>query len=78
MGYQSRYDIVELTRGIRAMHAEINNGYSTGWNQWPVKQQMYQLKWLIEESLESSNTFADETTWLCDQEQQRLIQLLKK
>jgi len=78
MGYQSRYDIASITRGIRAMHSEMNDSHLTGWNQWPIKQQMYQLKWLIEESLESSSTYADEENWLNEQEQQRLINILKR
>ena len=78
MGYHRRYDFNEITRGIRAMSAEMNDMGQTGFISWPIKQQMYELKWLIEESLESSSTYADEENWLHEQEQQRLINILKR
>ena len=78
MGYHRRYDFNEITRGIHAMSAEMNDMGQTGFISWPIKQQMYELKWLIEESLESTSRYADEDEFLKEHEQQRLINILKK
>ena len=60
------------------MQSEMNAIGQTGFITWPIKKQMYQLKWLIEESLESASRYAGEDEFLNEHEQQRLINILKK
>ena len=78
MGYRNRYDVTEIRRGICAMQSEMNDMGQSGFITWPIKKQMYQLKWLIEESLESASRYAGEDEFVKEHEQQRLIDILKK
>ena len=45
---------------------------------WATKQELYKLKWLIDESLAECSTYSGESEWLKEQEQERIIDILKK
>lgn len=51
------------------MHAGATDPYVTGWNNWPAKQDLYRVKFAVDEMLANCPTFTDEVEWL---EQQRL------
>ena len=44
---------------------------------WGSKQDLYILKWLIEDKLKKIPKFEDEDDWLKFKEQQRIINILK-
>ena len=52
--------------------------YVTGYNNWPCKQDLYRVKFAVDEMLKNSPTFADEESWLREQEQQKMWEALKK
>ena len=43
----------------------------TGWNNWPCKQDLYRVKFAVDEMLVRTSTFSEEQEWL---EQQRIEQ----
>jgi hypothetical protein len=59
------------------MRAEMNSPYNDGFATWPIKQDLYRLKWLIDESLEQASGYAGETEWLKEQEGEKIMRILK-
>ena len=51
------------------MHAGATDPYVTGWNNWPCKQDLYRVKFAVDEMLANTSTFSGEQEWL---EQQRV------
>jgi hypothetical protein len=77
MGYKHTYDIISAYQQIRAAAGECANLKTDGFVAWGVKQDLYQLKWLIEEELKNCPEFAPESEWLREQEQKKIIRILK-
>lgn len=78
MGYKHSYSIVEAYRQVRAAGTELNNPRNDGFISWGIKQDLYQLKWFLDDILKNSTDFGDtEKTWLKEQEQKKIIRILK-
>ena len=77
MGYRRDWDITAITHGIWMMRAEMNSPRNDGFTTWPIKQELYKLKWLVEESLASGSTYAGEKEWLEEQEREKIMRILK-
>jgi len=60
------------------MWAGANDPYVTGYNNWPCKQDLYRVKFAIDEMLETTSTFAGEEEWLKEQEQEKVMRILKR
>ena len=78
MGYKHSYDIIQAYQQIRAAASECNNPKTDGFIAWGVKQDLYQLKWMLDELLKDCPVFGEtEEGWLREQEQKRVIRYLK-
>ena len=62
----------------RKMCAGANDPYVTGYVNWPCKQDLYRVKFAVDEMLEKTSGFAGEEEWLKEQEAERIIKILKK
>jgi hypothetical protein len=78
MGFRKDYDFNAIVHGIYSMRYECTNPRNDGFITWGTKQDLYRLKWLIDDSLAQCSTYAPEAEWLKEQEQQRLMEILKK
>lgn len=59
---------------IRLCAAEASSPFNDGWTSMSCKKNLVELKWLIEDLLETCPTFIGEEAW----EQERLMELLKR
>ena len=50
----------------------------TGWNNWPCKQDLYRVKFAVDEMLRQTPTFVGETEWLEDQQKQQVWRVLNE
>jgi hypothetical protein len=48
------------------------------WIAWGLKQDLYQIKWALDEAIRRCPVFSPEDEWLKEQEQKRIIEILKK
>ena len=78
MGFRKDWDLNAIKHGIWAMRHECTSSYNDGFVAWGVKQELYELKWLIDESLRKCSTFAPEAEWLKQKEQEKIIEILKR
>ena len=77
MGHRKDWDMNAIRHQIWTMRHEATTPYNDGWVAFGVKQELYQLKWQIDEALAACSTFAGEDDWLHEQEQERIINILK-
>ena len=77
MGHKKDWDMNAIRHQIWTMRHEATTPYNDGWTAFSVKQELYQLKWQIDQALADCSTFAGEDEWLCEQEQERIINILK-
>lgn len=78
MGYKHSYDIIAAYQQVRAAAQECNNPRNDGFVAWGVKQDLYQLKWMLDDLLKDCPSFGDtENDWLKEQEQKRIIRYLR-
>ena len=73
-----RWSVSEVERQLHMMYAGANDKYETGWNNWPCKQDLYRVKFLVDELLENCPTFTPEQEWLREQEAEKIVRILKK
>jgi hypothetical protein len=53
------------------MHLGVTDPYVTGWNNWPCKQDLYRVKFAVDEMLANTATFSGEPEWLAEQQLER-------
>lgn len=73
----TRPDIDKVAHEIWALTFECTNSHNDGFTAWSYKQDLYTLKFLIEDSLKKCPEFTHEKEWLTKMEKQRIIKLLK-
>jgi hypothetical protein len=72
------WNVDQVIAECRKMYSGANDSYETGWNNWPCKQDLYRVKFAVEEMLQNTSKFIHEDEWLKEQEQQRMWKTLKK
>ncbi len=78
MGFKQNWDIAEVSRQIHTMARECASPYNTGFQTFEIKKDLYQLKEIIDRALKESPDFGElEKDWLTEQEQKRIINILK-
>jgi hypothetical protein len=76
MGFKYSYDITEAARVINAAAYDASDMKVDSYLQWGAKQDLYRLKWIIEDALRRCPQFSIEPEWLREQEQKKLIKIL--
>jgi len=78
MGFKKNWDISDITIQIHSMSREVCSPYNDGFTAWYVKQDLYMIKKVLDQALKDSPNFGDlESNWLKEQEQKRILKLLK-
>lgn len=79
MGFKKSWDVNDITSQIHSLSRECNSPYNDGFTAWGWKQDLLILQQLINDAVRSSPNFgAMEEQWLKEQEQKRIIKLLKE
>lgn len=78
MGFKTNWDIASISQQIHSMSRECSSTYNSGFVSFEIKKDLYQLKEIIDQALKNAPDFGDmEKAWLTDQEQKRIIKILK-
>ena len=72
------WDVDRVIGECCKMYASAIDPYETGWNNWPCKQDLYRVKFAVDEMLRNTPGFAGEEEWLRAQEAERIVKILKK
>ena len=60
------------------MYHGATDPYVTGWNNWPCKQDLYRVKFAVDEMLAQTSKFTGEDEWLLEQEKEKMWKILKR
>ena len=77
MGHKYQLDTTGIARQINAAVYEQTSGYNEGFLSWSYKQDLYKLKWILDDALQRCPIYGPEVEWLREQEKQRVIRILK-
>jgi len=59
------------------MYFGATDARATGWENWPCKQDLYRVKFAVDEMLSKTGRFTGEAEWLREQEQEKMWNKLK-
>jgi hypothetical protein len=71
------WDADRVISECQQMYFGANDPYVTGWNNWPCKQDLYRVKFAVDEMLKNTSRFSGEEEWLLEQEQEKMWKVLK-
>ena len=54
------------------MYFGANDPHVTGWVNWPCKQDLYRVKFAVDEMLAKTSRFSGEDGWLLEQEKDKM------
>ena len=72
------WDVNQVINQCQKMHHGATDPYVTGWNNWPCKQDLYRVKFAVDEMLANTSSFTGEEEWLKKQEQEKMWNRLKR
>jgi hypothetical protein len=78
MGFKKNWEVGDITSQVHSLAREISSPFNDGYTQWHCKQDLYQIKQLVDQALARSPDFGDlEQEWLHTQEKKHIIKILK-
>jgi len=78
MGFKKPMDYNNIHHQIYIAGVELYSPYNDGWNQWAIKQDLYKLKWLLDEIMADAPSFAGEEEFLKEHDQTKMWRTLSK
>lgn len=77
MGFKFSYNISNAAREINAAAYDACSTSNDGFIAWGAKQDLYRLKWILEDALKRCPHFSTiEEDWLREQEKKQVIKIL--
>jgi hypothetical protein len=78
MGFRKTWDIANVIGQIHSLARECSSPRNDGFTAFECKKDLYQLKQIVDDALAEAPEFGDvEKQWLTEQEQKRIIKILK-
>ena len=71
------WNVNQVIADCQKMYYGANDPYVTGYNNWPCKQDLYRVKFAVDEMLKSTSGFAGESEWLDELEKEKVWKALK-
>jgi hypothetical protein len=72
------WDADRVIGECQKMYYGANDPYVTGWNNWPCKQDLYRVKFAVDEMLKNTSKFSGEEEWLLAQEKEKMWKILNR
>jgi hypothetical protein len=76
MGHKKQIDVASVAGQINAAVYEQTCGYNDGFIRWGYKQDLYRIKWILEDALRRCPHYAPEEEWLREEEKKKVIRIL--
>ena len=77
MGFRKTWEISQTIDQLHACARQAQSPYNDGFTAWACKQDLYRVKFAVEEMLARTPTFSGEEEWLEEQEKQKVMRILK-
>jgi hypothetical protein len=72
-----RWNTDKILNDIHLMGLYATDPRATGFETWPIKQDLYKIKWAVEEALAKCPPIADEDKFLEEHEKEVMMKVLK-
>ena len=72
------WQVQQVINECQKMYFGATDPMMTGWTNWPCKQDLYRVKFAVDEMLANTGKFAGEDEWLLQQEKEKMWKILKK
>lgn len=70
------WNVEDIVRQINSAYYACSDPRMDGFVTWGCKQDLYQIKWILDEALRKCPTYAGEEEWLREQEKDRVVKIL--
>ena len=70
------WNVDQVISDCHKMYVGATDPYETGWNNWPCKQDLYRVKFAVDEMLKKTSTFTGEKEWLEELEKEKMWKTL--
>jgi hypothetical protein len=78
MGYRKPMDYQQVHHQIYLSGIELHSRYNDGFTQFEIKKDLHRIKWLLDEIMKDSPTFAGEDEFLKENEQRVMWRTLSR
>lgn len=78
MGYRKPMDYQQVHHQIYMAGIEMHSMHNDGFTQWMIKEDLYKIKWLLDEIMADAPTFAGEAEFLKEHDQVKMWRTLTK
>ena len=78
MGFKKNWDVNNVARQINIARMESTAPQNDGFTQWMAKQDLYKIKWIVEDAIQRCPSFGPESEWLKEQEQKKILDILRE
>jgi hypothetical protein len=72
------WNVKQVIADCQKMYYGANDPYVTGYVNWPCKQDLYRVKFAVDEMLKNISSFTGEEEWLEQLEKEKVWKALKK
>lgn len=72
-----KWNINQILSQCNSMYVAATDPYLTGYEQWPCKQDLYRVKFAVDEMLKNTSEFVGEEEWLRELEKEKVWKILK-
>ena len=66
------WDVNQVISKCQQMYFGATDPHMTGWVNWPCKQDLYLVKFAVDEMLAKTSKFSGEDEWLLEQEKDKM------
>jgi len=78
MGFKKPLELNDVTMQLLRAHGEVKSPYNDGFTSFYIKQDIYKVKWLVDEILKELPEFSGEKEWLEEQNKKKMWSELKR
>ena len=72
------WNVDKVIADCQKMYRGATDPYVTGFVNWPCKQDLYRVKFAVDEMLAQTSKFTGEEEWLLEQEKEKMWKILKR
>jgi len=72
------WNVNNVISECQKMYVGANDPYVTGWNNWPCKQDLYRVKFAVDEMLKNTGSFVGEDEWLQEHDKEQVWKALNE
>lgn len=72
------WSVEQVIGACQKMHHGATDPNMTGWVNWPCKQDLYRVKFAVDEMLKKTSTFVGEEEWLAEHDKEQVWKALNE